>query len=62
MYAYIQPDAFNCFTVDNLRLFILYFADDTVLFSYSKEGLQLSLNKLNEYSKQWGVTVNTDKN
>ena len=27
-------------TLEELRLFLLLFADDTVLFSYSKEGLQ----------------------
>ena len=49
MYEYMQTDAFDRFTVDNLKLFLLLFADDTVLFSCSQEGLQLLLNKLNDY-------------
>ena len=37
------------------------FADDTILFSYTKEGLQKLLNKLNVYCDQWNITVNVDK-
>jgi len=39
----------------------LLFADDTVLFSYTKPGLQTLLNKLHTYCNEWGITVNTDK-
>jgi len=37
------------------------FADDTVLFSYTKPGLQILLNKLHTYCNECGITVNTDK-
>ena len=37
------------------------FADDTILFSYTKEGLQKLLNNLNVYCDQWNITVNVDK-
>ena len=36
-------------------------ADDLVLMSTSKEGLQQCLNKLFEYCKRWGLEVNIDK-
>ena len=49
------------FTVDEIQLFVLLFADDTVLFSYTADGLQKLLNKLNVYCNSWGIQVNTDK-
>ena len=60
MYGYMQLDAFDCFTVDNLNYFLFLFADDTVLFSYSEEGLQFLLN---DNTNQWvgSGTVNTVK-
>ena len=39
----------------------LLFADDIVLLSESAEGLQNSLNKLEEYCSKWLLTVNTKK-
>ena len=40
---------------------MLMFADDTVIFSETKEGLQKSLDKLWNYCTKWGLTVNTSK-
>ena len=40
----------------------LSFADDLVIISESAEGLQNSLNKLQNYCEKWGLTVNIDKN
>ena len=39
----------------------LMFADDIVLFSKSKVGLQEKLNKLQDYCKDWCLSVNTSK-
>ena len=39
----------------------MLFADDTVLFSYTKPGLQILLNKLHAYCNEWGIIVKTDK-
>ena len=36
----IMPSKFDTFSIDDLHIFLLLFADDTVLFSHSKEGLQ----------------------
>ena len=48
--------------INELQLFSLLFADDTVVFSKSQEGLQLLLNRMNTYyCNKWGITVNTDK-
>ena len=39
----------------------LIFADDTVIFSESREGLQEGLNNLYKYCIKWGLTVNVSK-
>ena len=39
----------------------LLFADDVVLISESKDGLQRALNKIKEYSDKWALTINTEK-
>lgn len=48
-------------TMDHIQLFLLLFADDTLLLSETKEGLQSLLDKLHIYCIKWNVTVNTDK-
>lgn len=50
------------FSVDDLRLFLLLFADDAVLFSYTAEGLQKLLDNLIDYCiDYWRTEVNTSK-
>ena len=44
-----------------LKLIILLYADDTVLFSDSKAGLQFALNTLADYCTKWKLQVNTTK-
>lgn len=61
MYECIEGDNLDAFTLGELQIFLLLFADDTVLFSYSSEGLQILLNKLNDYCKTWCITVNVEK-
>ena len=72
-YNYARPKSFNYITVYNtlehaifhasnaLHVIVRVFADDTILFSYSKEGLQFQLNQLYTYCSNWGITVNTAK-
>ena len=46
-----------------LKLFVLLYTDDTVLFSETKEGLQLRLDYFSEYCQTWKLKVNRqDKN
>ena len=45
----------------DISLFLLLYADDTVLFSESASGLQNMLDSLKRYSDNWQLTVNTDK-
>jgi hypothetical protein len=61
MYEYLYDDNVEMFTLEDMKLFLLLFADDTVLFSYTKSGLQLLLDKLYMYCHEWGITVNPEK-
>ena len=47
--------------IDELKIFLLLFADDTVLFSYTPQVLQTLLNKLHAYCLKWNVSVNINK-
>lgn len=51
----------NGIDVGYLKLFLLLYADDFVVFSASPEGLQKSLDILFEYCHKWKLTVNIDK-
>ena len=44
-----------------LHLYVLLYADDTILLAESPEDLQNSLNTLHDYCKKWKLTVNMDK-
>ena len=44
-----------------LKLLITLYADDTVLFASSKEGLQKCLDGLKQYCDKWKLEVNADK-
>ena len=57
----LKDDIQNYITLNELQIFILLFADDTVLFSETPEGLQLLIDKLHTYCSKWGITVNVDK-
>ena len=47
--------------IEQFILTVLLFADDMVLFSKTREGLQNALNYLHKYCILWGLTVNTAK-
>ena len=44
-----------------LRVFVLLFADDTVIVNETKEGLIESLKHMYAYCKEWGIQVNIIK-
>lgn len=47
--------------LDYFLLTVIMFADDIVLFSKSREGLQNALNALSKYCSMWGMSVNKCK-
>ena len=51
----------HVFTIEDLKLFILLFADEAVLILYTPEGLQSLLDQLHSYCDKWGISVNVDK-
>ena len=48
-------------SLDDVKLFILLFADDAVLFAHTPEALQSLLNDLHRYCNIWKLKVNTGK-
>lgn len=44
-----------------LRLFLLLYADDTILLAESREDLQLLLNTFSEYFLEWKLKINVNK-
>lgn len=44
-----------------LRIFLLLYADDTVLISESAEGMQKMLDTFRDYCKEWKLNVNVEK-
>lgn len=71
----LSPLLFNIFTsdmprslqdrdsaqLDDRSISCLMYADDTVICSETKEGLQRSLNSLRDYCLKWNLTVNDKK-
>ena len=51
----------NSFSLHDVNLFMLLYADDVVLFGKSPQLLQQMLNHLHEYSISWDLNVNTEK-
>ena len=49
------------FELNDMKLFILLFADDAVLFAHTPEALQSLLNDLSTYCNTWGLKINTNK-
>ena len=44
-----------------LKLYLLLYADDFVIFSASSVGFQYGLDVLSDYCSKWRLKVNTDK-
>ncbi|MCG8429684.1 MAG: hypothetical protein MJA29_00695, partial [Candidatus Omnitrophica bacterium] len=44
-----------------LKLYLLMYADDTIIISETADGLQKNLDALSEYCDKWKLKINTDK-
>ena len=44
-----------------LKIVVLLYADDTVLFAESEDEMQLLLNDFSKYCKDWKLNINVDK-
>jgi hypothetical protein len=66
IYMHDLPDIFlddKCMpmSLNNCKIGCLMYADDIVLLSESAEGIQYSIDLLQEYCKKWHLTVNLNK-
>ena len=57
----INTNLQNVFTINELKLFLILFADDQVLFATSPETLQSLLTDLKNYCRLWGLKINISK-
>ncbi len=64
LYTSDLPSYFNdCdpVTLHDAEISCLLFADDLVIISKTKSGLQSALDNLSSYCREWGLTVNLEK-
>lgn len=57
----INSNIDSIFTINELKLYILLFADDAVLFAHTPHALQSMLDDIQNYCDTWGLKVNTKK-
>ena len=57
----INADFENVFRTEELRIFILLYADDAAVFAKSPTVLQSMLNDIELYCGTWGLKINTAK-
>ena len=48
-------------TVDDVKLFLLFYADDVVIFAESAEELQNGIDVIFKYCNRWKIKLSTDK-
>jgi len=57
----INADLDAIIYVDEIKVFLMFFADDVVVFSQNPETLQSLIDDISRYCSQWGLTLNTRK-
>ena len=48
-------------TINDIKIPCLFWEDDSVLISTTKDGLQNQLNVVNDYCSDWKLTLNAEK-
>lgn len=61
IFYHINTDLSGIFTVNKLKLFLILYADDKVLFATSPSSLQRMLNDLEQYCNAWHMKININK-
>ena len=59
--TFLQNDTSTSFTIEELNIYLLLFADDSVLISETAEELQNLLNSFEKYCEKWKLKVNIEK-
>ena len=57
----INNDLEGIFTSNGIKLFLLLYADDQVVFGKSPESVQTMLIDIEHYCNTWGLKINTSK-
>ena len=57
----INTDLENIFSLNELKLFLVLYADDQVVFATSPESLQSILTDIETYCRLWGLKINIEK-
>ena len=57
----LKDKGVNGISIDDLKLYLLLYVDDSVIFSSTREGLQMGLDVLHDYCTKWRLIINTDK-
>ena len=47
--------------IEDMRILLLFYADDCVIFSETPQGLQREIDSLFEYCSKWKLKLNTEK-
>ena len=55
----INANLENVFTLEEIQLFMILYADDAVVFAKSQEALQSMLHDIETYCGTWGLKINT---
>ena len=57
----INSNLNGIFTTNEMKLFLLLFADDQVVFAKSPQALQSLLKDIENYCTTWGIKININK-
>ena len=57
----INTDLDDIFTMNEIKYFLLLYADDQALFATSPNALQSMINDLVNYCDTWGLKINTQQ-
>ena len=57
----LLSNGISTFNINHFQMFMLLFADDTVLFADTLEELQILMDNLHEYCCKWNISVNITK-
>ena len=58
---HINSDVDGIMTLDDVKIFLLLFADDAALFAQNPRSLQLMLCDIETYCVEWGLKLNVNK-
>ena len=58
---HINTNIDGIMTLNDIKIFLLFFADDAVLFAQNPRSLQSMLSDVEAYCVHWGLTLNVSK-